>query len=490
MTPGDVTRVPKTEGAAKRGVLGLLMLAAGLRLYRLDAQLWLDEISALVESIQRPVAQIVTEWPGVSSHVLYEILARLSSLALGWSPFSLRLPSAAFGVAGVGAIYLLARRFEGPRCGLFVGALMAVSYHHVFYSQNARGYTALIFLSLISFIFVLRFVDSSRISTRDGSIYAVVNALLAYVQPFGVFVPASNFLIALGLWFGWRAEGTKARFPLRSFTVATAVAAAITAVLYLPFVPGMMAHARTGVTSEAEGPKLGVGLASEVLEGLSAAFGGPLGLVIVAILGALGFALWAREHRLAALVLALPPLLEALVFAVAGFGLHPRYFAVALPVVFLVAGHLVFRLAGLAAGAIAKRRPETMATAALAVCVLVSAIPLVSYYRLPKQDFRGAYELIEAEAASGDARVGIQSAGTALGGYYDPAYVKIESVADLKTAEATGEATWVVMTLERLTERVQPDLYGQVLDRYELVRRFPGSVGDGDVTVYRRQSLP
>jgi uncharacterized membrane protein len=48
-------------------------------------------------------------------------------------------------VASIGALYLLGRAVAGPTEALFAAALMTVAYHHVWFSQNARGYSGLLF---------------------------------------------------------------------------------------------------------------------------------------------------------------------------------------------------------------------------------------------------------------------------------------------------------------------------------------------------------
>ena len=55
----------------------LLVVAAVLRVFQINNQLWIDEVSAL-ESIKRPAWEILTEWPGASSHILFEFLASVS----------------------------------------------------------------------------------------------------------------------------------------------------------------------------------------------------------------------------------------------------------------------------------------------------------------------------------------------------------------------------------------------------------------------------
>src|SRR5438477_7423384 len=82
--------------------LGLLLLAAAiLRFYKLNSPLWLDEVVALVQSYRESFWQILTRFPGHFPHPLYGQLAHGSLLAFGESAFSIRLPAALFGVAGI-----------------------------------------------------------------------------------------------------------------------------------------------------------------------------------------------------------------------------------------------------------------------------------------------------------------------------------------------------------------------------------------------------
>src|SRR5438034_884751 len=77
-------------------------------------------------------------------------LAHVSIAALGDQAWSLRLPATLFGVVTIPALYFLAREFAGRTEALFGCLLLTVSYHHVWFSQNARGYTLLAFLAVLS----------------------------------------------------------------------------------------------------------------------------------------------------------------------------------------------------------------------------------------------------------------------------------------------------------------------------------------------------
>ena len=75
---------------------------------------------------------------------------QIAGAIFGDGPAALRLPAVLFGVASIAALYLFARRVTTVREALVAAALMTVSYHHIWFSQNARGYSALLFWTLVS----------------------------------------------------------------------------------------------------------------------------------------------------------------------------------------------------------------------------------------------------------------------------------------------------------------------------------------------------
>ena len=116
----------------------MVVIAGFLRFYHLGDQLWLDEIAALTHSYRKPFLEIVSNYPGFIPHPLYELLAHTSLSLFGESALAIRLPAALFGVAGVVMFYHLARRISGHGEALFGCMLLALSYHHIFFSQDAR----------------------------------------------------------------------------------------------------------------------------------------------------------------------------------------------------------------------------------------------------------------------------------------------------------------------------------------------------------------
>jgi hypothetical protein len=484
------TRIPFIKNLTpgeKAGLLVVVALAFVVRIYQLDSQMWLDEFSAL-RSIRRSWLDIVTTWPGPSSHVLFEVLSSWSASIFGESAFSLRLPAALFGIASVYTLVQIGSRIYSVKAGLFIAALMAVSYNHVFFSQNARGYTALIFFFLWSSYVFMRIVDSRGIAPKTGFLYCMTVIAACYCQPFGVFVPAAHFVIAIALIYLDRKNDNQECFPLAKFIYWQVGAGIATLILYSPFIANMKELAEGNVVSAAAGPRFELGLILEIAEGLSAAFFGYVGLAVATVIGMVGVVIWISRSAASFYILTLPIVIQLVVFFIMGVGIHPRYFAIAIPVVYVAGGISVFYLSSVALERIvsAEKNRQLIQAVILSVLVVVSMYPLVRYYTIPKQDFKGAFGIVEKSAAEDDTRIGIATVGMIGRKFYGLNYIRVDRLDELQEREKDGKRVWVVMTLERLIEKKDPSLVEHIKTNYELLQRLPGTVGGGSMQVYRQ----
>jgi mannosyltransferase len=178
-------------------VLALTTLGAGLRLYNLDSGLWYDEIKTLIDAVRPPLGQILTSLAGDNDHPLYSVLAHLSIAAFGESAWSLRLPAAIAGIATIPALYLLGTRVAGHFEALAAAALLTLSYHHIWFSQNARGYTLLLLCAVVATHLLLIALRHGR--RRTYVWYGIVAALGTYTHLTMVFVIASHAVV---WWWG------------------------------------------------------------------------------------------------------------------------------------------------------------------------------------------------------------------------------------------------------------------------------------------------
>ncbi|MBN2308373.1 MAG: glycosyltransferase family 39 protein [Candidatus Hydrogenedentes bacterium] len=131
-TSGGLERRRRMAVAAALG--SILVLGFLLRCTKLNVGFWVDEIyTAQGASL---------DFSDCLMHRLYPLCYVLAHfmLRLGDSESLLRLPSLVAGVAGIAALYGLAKEAHSRAAGLVAAFLLALSAYHVHYSQDARFY--------------------------------------------------------------------------------------------------------------------------------------------------------------------------------------------------------------------------------------------------------------------------------------------------------------------------------------------------------------
>ena len=123
-------------------LVAITLLALSVRLLHLDADFWLDEIRATLDANEMSTLQVVASYLRSNVHLLNTMLMKLAIVSFGETEWAIRLPAVIFGTATIWAISLASRLALSRGASLGAALLLAVSYHHIFFSQNARGYTA------------------------------------------------------------------------------------------------------------------------------------------------------------------------------------------------------------------------------------------------------------------------------------------------------------------------------------------------------------
>ncbi len=166
-------------------MLLILVLAAFLRFYRLDAQsLWADEGNSV--SLSGRSLPFITAGAAHDIHPpLYYYLLHFWMRVFGNSEFAVRALSALLGTGLVYLTYLLGHHLSRPpsvppkvgeeashSCwlGLIAAFLSAISPFQVYYSQEARMYILLAALSALSVYSFIRFLEAEawRFSQKPG----------------------------------------------------------------------------------------------------------------------------------------------------------------------------------------------------------------------------------------------------------------------------------------------------------------------------------
>ncbi len=175
------------------GVASATLAGAILRLWRLGHPIEFDEATTAVFFATRTLLDAVTDYTQPNNHVLYSVLARISTWVFGSGVYGLRLPAFVAGVLLIPASAWMARRFLPPLGTVATAFLVALWPALVVYGSLARGY------SLATLLIVLAMGVASRggvewLRTRL-LIVAGLLALAAWVVPVALMGS-----VTVGVW--------------------------------------------------------------------------------------------------------------------------------------------------------------------------------------------------------------------------------------------------------------------------------------------------
>lgn len=184
-------------------LLFIIALGAALRVYELDGDsLWLDEASSIKYSKESP-AGIIEETAKDVHPPLYYFALHYWMKLFGDSETSTRLLSALFGILAIPVTYKVAARMFDRATGLFAAGLLALSRFHLEFSQEARMYSLLCLLSLLSFYYFLKLLEGKK-SRLALAGYIITSALMMYTHVYSFFILAAQNLYVLILLFASR----------------------------------------------------------------------------------------------------------------------------------------------------------------------------------------------------------------------------------------------------------------------------------------------
>jgi mannosyltransferase len=216
----------------------LIVAAAAIRILVIDTQsLWTDEALTAAEArasfgtMMHMVLHIETTPP------LYFLLEWGWAKVFGTSAAALRAISTLAGIGLVPIAYLAGRELASRRAGLLAAAIVCVNPFMIWYSQEARAYMLLAFLTGAGFVWFVR--AAREPSRRNLGWWALFSSLAVLTHFFAGFAVAPEALWLL--WVGWR---------------RTLGAVAIVTVVQLALVPLATSDTGHGVGWIAQTPRL------------------------------------------------------------------------------------------------------------------------------------------------------------------------------------------------------------------------------------------
>ena len=366
-------------------LVGLLGLAIGLAGAGIPS-IWYDE-AATVSSSLRSWPQLLAEIGTVDLvHAAYYAGMHLWFDLVGYTPITLRLPSAVAIGGAAALVVVLGRLFSRPRLGLIAGVVFVLLPRTTWAGTEGRSYALTALLAIaVTVVLVVALRDGRR---RWWVGYAALAALSCVV-----FVYLALVLVAHAVSIAWAARSRHARIPVRRWMLAAGAAAAAVA----PFV--LVTTTQRGQVEwlPAIGPRTFGRVTVEQWFYSSEVFAvlGWAGLLAGAVLLVLRRRTGMSLARLVIPAAIVPTVLLLAVTAVAVPLYTPRYLTMCLPFVALLIGAAIDAL-------------PTRPLVALAIGVLIAvAVPQIVEQRSPlakeNSDWAAVAQLIADERrADGD----------------------------------------------------------------------------------------
>jgi mannosyltransferase len=221
-------------------LLGILVLAAFLRFYKIDAQsLWYDEGNS-ARIAERSLQLIVEGAAGDIHPPLYYIILKYWRAVFGEGEAALRSFSALCGVLTVLFAYLIGRDLFRRRVGLIAAFLLAIAPFAVYYGQEARMYALLALCAAASTWALFRVLSAKCLVLSKQHLllwmmYVVATAAGLWTQYAYPFVMIAQGVCVLLIVFAMPSTQNSKRKTQN--LLAYAISSAIAIALYAVWVP-------------------------------------------------------------------------------------------------------------------------------------------------------------------------------------------------------------------------------------------------------------
>jgi 4-amino-4-deoxy-L-arabinose transferase-like glycosyltransferase len=466
-------------------VLGaILLVALAFRIPGLNSPLWFDEITTVVTHLRLPWSQMMTDY-SMNHHYFHDVFAKAFREVFGEAPWAIRMTALIFGIGSIAAAWVLARDVAGRGAAHVTALLLAVSYHHIWFSQNARGYTGLAFFGTVGLILFLRGLREPRMGTWAW--FGATLTATVFTHLTGAFLYVAFGVLWLAIAVA-RRERDLWLYPFLGFLGGGLA----TILVYLPILPSLLASVGgVAATSDVDVMQEYQSPLWTAVEAVRTAVGSGSPLIplvggVALLLIATGALTLLRRAPVFVWAVGLHIALTVAILMALGMRIWPRFFFVdiAFLLILVVAG--VEWWSGWLGRRIDRvRAPGPVFAVAAAAMVLVSLPLALKNYRAPKQDLAGAYDYVQAERKPGERVYAVGYASSAFTDFYGADWSVIFDPPEYAAALAQpGPVTFVVGFPGRSMRRIpqmEADI-GKVLTE----KWFPGTLGDGAVAVLHR----
>lgn len=171
----------------------IILLGTILRLYGLTAKpLWYDETGFIAHALKDPGFMLHSV---ANYKVPYIVLLKIWINIFGIGAFATRILSALLGIASIFLVYQLGKKLFNTGTALIASFLLSISSFHIYHSQQVKHYSLLVFLVLLSFIYLVDFLN--RRKSGILLLNLLLNILIVCTHPFGLSIVAVQFLYVI-----------------------------------------------------------------------------------------------------------------------------------------------------------------------------------------------------------------------------------------------------------------------------------------------------
>ena len=464
----------------------IILIGAFFRFYNLDREsFWLDEGTTsltvikydalgILKNVKESGQTIPEYYPQYDEDLpLYYMVLRGWIDLFGTSEFAFRSFSALFGISSLVAVFYLARYLFNDKIALLAIFLSAINLTLIWYSQEARQYSDLLFLSLVSIIFLLKAIKEEKIKYIIGLL--VVNAFIIYSHfPWIIFIAFEALYASYIIYFDY----TKKNVIHKKIIVALI----IIGVLYLPII-GRAIYSETNTVRLYGKPDIGkiaqfgVQLSTWLYPSVEmrqkiydAKFSFSLyewallaSVLLTAAITALFFLIGIKksferkESLISLLFMFFAPVLLSLTLS----WLHPYITIFQLKqMIYIIPAFLIL----VSVGAIRMRFMMPF----IIVIIVLSILPIHAYYaNIDKQQFREAVAFLPKDEPI---LININSAQVAFKYYYGEKEnaIGIKDVEELKSKIKNMDSFWVLLTFTKYSDP-KDSIKKYLDDNYELI---------------------
>ncbi len=176
------------RGSFWLALLTILILGTCLRVYKLDQESLLPDECISLQFSDIGLSEVMTnpEIRGYRNPPLYIMILKPWIKLFGNSEYSVRLISVIFGVLTIFMMYKMGGLIFDKQAGFYSALLTTVSLFHIEYSQTARMYSMVSFLSLMSMYFFIKILQKK--SAFFCINYLIWSVFLLYTHNYAMFV--------------------------------------------------------------------------------------------------------------------------------------------------------------------------------------------------------------------------------------------------------------------------------------------------------------